>query len=581
LRIALAQINPTVGDLKGNSELIIEQARRAQAAGAALVAFPELAICGYPPEDLVLKDHFLTDCREALHEVAAACPETVVLVGVPLQECGAVYNAAAMLTGGTVVGWYRKIWLPNYAVFDEKRYFAPGDRVTVLEMAGMRLGITICEDIWEPNGPGEAAADVGGASIVMNLSMSPYHSGKGRQREAMLAERARDAKAYVCYVNGVGGQDELIFDGQSLVLDPRGTVVGRAAQFKEELLVFDLDPEVTKAAIGVGRASGPGSSEPDDAGLGGPQPWALEVVRVESAVPSQTGLAATVHEPLDAVAEVYEALCLGVRDYVRKNGFKAVVMGISGGIDSALTACVAADALGADRVHTVSMPSRYSSAGTKGDARETAERLGAHYYEIPIEGLFGSYLESLAPYLDAQAPGVTEQNIQARIRGNLLMALSNKFGHLVLTTGNKSETAVGYATLYGDMAGGFAVLKDVPKTLVYRLADYRNSLGPEAGPIPASTIERAPSAELAADQTDQDTLPPYEILDRIIDAYVVNDDSVDEIAAGGIDRAVVQRVSGMIDGNEYKRRQAAPGVRITPKAFGKDRRLPITNRYRG
>jgi NAD+ synthase (glutamine-hydrolysing) len=593
LRIALAQINPTVGDLKGNSELIIEQARQAQAAGAAIVAFPELAICGYPPEDLVLKDHFLADCREALLEVAAACPETVALVGVPLQENGAVYNAAAILSGGAVVGWYRKIWLPNYAVFDEKRYFAPGDRVAVLELAGVRLGITICEDIWEPNGPGEAAAAAGGASIVMNLSMSPYSMGKGQLRMTMLSERARAANAYVCYLNGVGGQDELIFDGHSLVLDPSGAVIGRAAQFKEELLVFDIEPTVAKAAREAARqperarvqepaqASGPCSSEGDGAGLGGAQPWALEMIRVESAVPSRTGLAAPTPEPLAVEAEVYEALCLGVSDYVRKNGFKAVVMGISGGIDSALTACVAADALGADRVHTVSMPSRYSSVGTKDDARETAERLGAHYYEIPIEGLYGSYLESLSPYLDAQAPGVTEQNIQARIRGNLLMALSNKFGYLVLTTGNKSETAVGYATLYGDMAGGFAVLKDVPKTLVYRLAAYRNSLGSGTGPIPGSTIERAPSAELAANQTDQDTLPPYEILDRIIDAYVVDDESVEAIAALGIDREVVRRVVGMIDGNEYKRRQAAPGVRITPKAFGKDRRLPITNRYRG
>jgi NAD+ synthase (glutamine-hydrolysing) len=572
LRIALAQINPTVGDLKGNAELIIEQARQARAAGAALVAFPELAICGYPPEDLVLKDYFLGDCQETLLSVAAACSDIVALVGVPLKEDGAVYNAAAILAGGEVVGRYRKVWLPNYAVFDEKRYFAPGDRVALLEMGGVKLGISICEDIWEKNGPGEAAATAGGATVVMNLSMSPYHVGKGVQREAMLSERARTTGAYVCYVNGVGGQDELIFDGQSLAFDPRGEMIGRAVQFKEELMVFDVDPQVAKAARG---------SRLGDSSLSAEPPWPVEVYSLETAVPSSSPVPAPLCETLSAEAEVYEALCLGVRDYAGKNGFRAVVMGISGGIDSALTACIAKDALGGDKVHTVSMPSRYSSAGTKNDARETAELLGVHYYEIPIEGMFGSYLESLSPYLEPGKPGTTEQNLQARIRGNLLMALSNKFGWLVLTTGNKSETAVGYATLYGDMAGGFAVLKDVPKTLVYRLAAYRNSLGPGPGPIPRSTIERAPSAELAANQTDQDTLPPYDILDRIIEAYVVNDDSVDEIAALGIDRALVQRVVGMIDGNEYKRRQAAPGVRITLKAFGKDRRLPITNRYRG
>jgi NAD+ synthase (glutamine-hydrolysing) len=572
LRIALAQINPTVGDLKGNAELIIAQARLAQAAGASLVAFPELAICGYPPEDLVLKDYFLADCHETLLDVAAACPEMVALVGVPLREKGAVYNAAAILAGGAVLGWYRKIWLPNYAVFDEKRYFTPGNRVALLKMGGVRLGVTICEDIWEENGPGEAAASAGGAGIVMNLSMSPYSMGKGRQREAMLSGRARAAGAYVCYVNGVGGQDELVFDGQSLVFDPRGEMICRAVQFREELMVFDVDPHVAEAS----RETTPG----DSSAIVSP-PWPMEVFSVESAVPSQPRTSAPLCETLCTEAEVYEALCLGVRDYAGKNGFGAVVMGISGGIDSALTACIARDALGADKVHTVSMPSRYSSAGTKNDARETAGLLGVHYYEIPIEGMYGSYLESLAPYLEEGRPGTTEQNLQARIRGNLLMALSNKFGWLVLTTGNKSETAVGYATLYGDMAGGFAVLKDVPKTLVYRLAAYRNSLATGVGPIPRSTIERAPSAELAANQTDQDTLPPYEILDRIIDAYVVNDDSAEEIAALGIDQAVVQRVLGMIDGNEYKRRQAAPGVRITLKAFGKDRRLPITNRYRG
>jgi NAD+ synthase (glutamine-hydrolysing) len=594
MRIGLAQINPTVGDLKGNCSLIIGQARVAAAAGASLVAFPELAISGYPPEDLVLKDYFLADCREALLEVAAASADVIAIVGVPLHENGVVYNAAAILAGGAVAGWYRKIWLPNYAVFDEKRYFAPGDRVALLDANRAKIGITICEDIWEEHGPGEAAACAGDATIILNLSMSPYHLGKGHEREAMLANRARTSRAFVCYVNGVGGQDELVFDGQSLAFDPHGRLVGRAAQFKKELLLVDVDPAIAEAcreaptapgSVGTGQCAW----SPEDCTRSS---WPVEVIRVETTLAGGAGKAAgapvagppaapRVCEALCVEGEVYEALCLGVKDYAGKNGFRQVVLGISGGIDSALTACIAADALGMDKVNTVSMPSRYSSAGTKGDARETAERLGVHYYEIPIEGIYGSYLESLAPYLAEGASGVTEQNIQARIRGNLLMALSNKFGWLVLTTGNKSETAVGYATLYGDMAGGFAVLKDVPKTLVYGLAHYRNSLGPGAGPIPESTIDRAPSAELAANQTDQDTLPPYDVLDRIIEAYVVKDESVDEIVALGIDRAVVQRVVAMIDGNEYKRRQAAPGVRITPKAFGKDRRLPITNRYRG
>ena len=481
---------------------------------------------------------------------------------------------------GRSPGLYRKICLPNYAVFDEKRYFTPGERVGVLDLDGAHIGVNICEDIWEPCGPTVVAAREGDADLVINLSMSPYHVGKGREREAMLAQRARDAGAFVCYVNGVGGQDELVFDGQSLVFGPEGELIARARQFEEQLLIVDLDLESPRPPVRAEPAAR----------------WGIEIITIEKAANAAaagdvgaplavaappTAVACRVADCLSVEAEIYAALCLGVGDYVRKNRFEQVVMGISGGIDSAITACIAADALGKDKVNAVSMPSRYSSAGTKSDARETAERLGISFYEIPIETVYGSYLETLAPHLGDEPPGVTEQNIQARIRGNLLMALSNKFGYLVLTTGNKSEMAVGYATLYGDMAGGFAVLKDVPKTLVYRLAAYRNSLGPGEGPIPRATIDRAPSAELANNQTDQDTLPPYDLLDRIIESYVVNDDSVDEIVASGVDRSEVQRVVAMIDGNEYKRRQAAPGVRITPKAFGKDRRLPITNRYRG
>jgi NAD+ synthase (glutamine-hydrolysing) len=652
VRIALAQVNPTVGALKANAALVIERMREAQAAGADIVAFPELVISGYPPEDLLLKDHFLSQCWEALLEVAAANEGICALVGVPIADGPAIYNAAGIICGGRVAGAYRKICLPNYAVFDEKRYFTPGDRTGILDLGGTRIGVNICEDIWEPCGPTVVAAREGAATVVINLSMSPYHVGKGKQRETMLAERARDAGAHVCYLNGVGGQDELVFDGQSLVFGPDGELLARAGQFEEQLLIVDLDvegprrgaareraaaaPASPSAVDAPGRPSGDrpaaavcATSEPQPGGgsldTSGSEDtcllpsWTLEVIRVErqagaAAAPAagaasapSTGAArpdgpvatraaaktdpagdapsaataALITHCLSVEAEIYAALCLGVGDYVRKNRFQQVVMGISGGIDSALTACLAADALGNEKVNAVSMPSRYSSSGTKDDARETAERLGVRFYEIPIEDVYGAYLETLAPYFAGWSPGVTEQNIQARIRGNLLMALSNKFGYLVLTTGNKSEMAVGYATLYGDMAGGFAVLKDVPKTLVYQLAAYRNSLGPGEGPIPQDTIDRAPSAELAADQTDQDTLPPYDILDRIIEAYVVNDESVEEIVASGIDRAEVQRVVAMVDLNEYKRRQAAPGVRITPKAFGKDRRLPITNQYRG
>ena len=581
MRIALAQVNPTVGDLKGNAGMVVSRSREAHAAGAALAIFPELVISGYPPEDLLLKDYFLADCLAALSDVAGAVQDIVALVGVPLAEDGKVFNATAVLAGGAVAGWYRKMCLPNYAVFDEKRYFAPGGAVTVLDMGETRLGLTICEDIWEEHGPGEMAAAGGGASVIVNQSMSPYHVGKGHEREAMLSLRALAANAYVCYANGVGGQDELVFDGHSVVFDPRGRLIARAAQFAEELLVVDIEPAVKKA-----RQSARGSRELEFIRLdhAGVARYGSERVREGEAparVAARSDCVPRVCDLLSTEGEVYAALCLGVGDYARKNGFKQVVLGISGGIDSALTACIAADALGHERVNAISMPSRYSSPGTRSDARETAERLGVGFYEIPIETVYGAYLECLEPYLRGGDAGVTEQNIQARIRGNLLMALSNKFGWLVLTTGNKSETAVGYATLYGDMAGGFAVLKDVPKTLVYRLAEYRNCIGPDGGPIPESTVARAPTAELAAGQTDQDTLPPYDVLDRVIEAYVVRDDSIEEIVALGIDRAVVQRVVAMIDGNEYKRRQAAPGVRITPKAFGKDRRLPITNRYRG
>lgn len=571
MRIALAQVNPTVGDLQGNARLVIERAQQAWEAGATVVAFPELVIAGYPPEDLLLKEHFLLDCARCLRDVAACLPGITALVGVPWLEDGAVYNCAAVLAGGEVAGLYRKTCLPNYAVFDEKRYFAPGEHACLVSLGQERLSINICEDIWDEAALGVRAAASRGARLVVNLSMSPYHVGKGKERQDMLTRRARQTGLYICYVNGVGGQDELVFDGQSMVIDPAGEVIARARQFEEELVVVDLDmhPDAPRP-LAMEDVDTPEIDTLEVAGA---------VVRAKSDRPP---LAASRPAPcLAPEAEVYAALCLGVRDYVRKNRFSHVVLGMSGGIDSALTACIARDALGPGSVTAVSMPSRYSSAGTRSDARETAERLGVQFREIAIEEVFAAYLGSLGSCFPTGTQDVTEQNIQARIRGNLLMALSNKFGWLVLTTGNKSEMAVGYATLYGDMAGGFAVLKDVPKTLVYRLSRYRNSLPDGVAPIPESTIDRAPSAELAEDQTDQDTLPPYDVLDRIVEAYVERDESVESIAALGIERREVERVVGMIDGNEYKRRQAAPGVRITPKAFGKDRRLPITNRYRG
>jgi len=481
-------------------------------------------------------------------------------------------------------------------VFDEERYFTPGDHVEVLEWGGERLSVNVCEDIWNPGGPTEAAALAGGARLVVNISMSPYHMGKGGEREQMLRRRAVDAGAFVVYVNGVGGQDELVFDGHSVVAGPDGSLLARGAQFEEELIIVDLDLAAAQASksrsASAGRyrletvridaaASAPPAASasaspaaPPAAGHSASGPTAIPVAFLAPG-------AAAIHRPLlSRSAEIYAALCLGVRDYAGKNGFRGVVLGLSGGIDSALTACIAVDALGREAVTGVTMPSRYSSADTLSDARILAQNLGIDLLELPIEDIFVPYLETLAPAFADRPSDATEENLQARIRGNLLMALSNKFGWLVLTTGNKSEAAVGYATLYGDMAGGFAVIKDVPKTVVYELALHRNSLGAHAGPIPASTIERPPSAELRPGQTDQDTLPPYDLLDRIVEAYVVRDESVASMVAAGLDRSEVERVVSLIDRNEYKRRQAAPGIRITLKAFGKDRRLPITNRYR-
>ena len=556
MRVALAQIDPTVGDIDGNSAKIAEWIGRAEAEGAALTIFPELCVPGYPAEDLYLKRHFVAANLAAVEELAQRVGEMVVLVGfaepvVAGADHRHAHNSLAVLYGGELRAVYRKNRLPNYAVFDEQRYFIPGGEPATVGVAGAKVGLTICEDLWDP-GPPASTEVAEGAELIANPSGSPYHRGKGREREAMFAERAREHGVPLAFCNLVGGQDELVFDGQSFLVGPGGEVLARAAQFEEELLLCEVP------------ASGPGR----------------------------------LAEPLTDLAEVYAALALGLRDYVEKNGFRHVGLALSGGIDSGLVALLAADAVGAGNVTCVIMPSPHSSGETQGDARTIAANLGAEALEIPIEAAMGAYegalADAFAPPGDGAAPeeplprdptkpsepDLAAENIQARIRGNLMLALSNKHGWLVLTTGNKSEMSVGYATLYGDMAGGFAAIKDVPKTLVYELVRHRNE---RAGRdlVPASVLERAPSAELRPDQRDSDTLPPYEVLDRILEAYVERDEGREGMVAAGLPGDLVDRVMQMVDRAEYKRRQAAPGIRITPKAFGRDRRLPITNRYRG
>jgi NAD+ synthase (glutamine-hydrolysing) len=556
LRVALAQIDPTVGDIDGNAAKIAEWIGRARAEGAELAIFPELCVPGYPAEDLYLKHHFVEAGRRAVEGLAREVGAMVALVGFAEPVAGGgdfrhAHNSLAVLADGAVRAVYRKNRLPNYSVFDEQRYFVPGTEPATVEVAGRQVGLTVCEDVWSPGPPASSEA-AAGASLIANPSGSPYHRGKGREREAMLAERARAYGAHFAFCNLVGGQDELVFDGQSFVVDPEGNVVARAAQFEEELLVCDVPS---------------------------PTPGRLA-------------------EPLPDLAEVYAALRLGLRDYVVKNGFRHVGIGLSGGIDSALVALLAVDALGPEHVSCVVMPSPHSSVETQADARNIAANLGAELIEIPIEGAMDEYGNALSEaFGDGRAeesedeplprdptrpsePDLAAENIQARIRGNLMMALSNKHGWLVLTTGNKSEMSVGYATLYGDMAGGFAAIKDVPKTLVYELVDHRNEIaGREL--VPESVLERAPSAELRPDQLDSDSLPPYELLDRILESYVERDQGREEMIAAGLPTDVVDEVVRMVDRSEYKRRQAAPGVRITPKAFGRDRRLPITNRFGG
>ena len=532
LKISLAQINPTLGDLTGNTRKILEYATLAQKAGAELVVFPELAICGYPPEDLLLKKHFVANNIKALDALVKKVRGISVIAGfVDSDAGGKIYNAAAVISDGKLQNVYHKQELPNYGVFDEKRYFSKGQNSGVLTIKGVKIGINICEDIWVDGAVYQAQAK-SGASVLINISSSPYHAGKLKVRQELFLRRARETKKYLVYVNAVGGQDELVFDGGSMVVSPHGIVLARARQFEETLLNVDLTSKNNPLA-----------------------------------------------PILESSEEIYKALVLGTRDYASKNGFKKVALGLSGGVDSALVACIACDAFGPGNVTAVSMPGPFTSKATRSDARHLAKNLGIELKEIPIKRIFASYLKTMAPYFAGLNADTTEENIQARIRGNILMAMANKFGGLILTTGNKSEMAVGYCTLYWDMSGGYAVIKDVFKTKVYELARFRNSTSREAL-IPKSILLRAPSAELKLNQTDEETLGAYEALDKILIAYIERHASPQDIVASGMDPKMVLRTVRLVDMNEYKRRQAPPGVKITPCAFGKDWRLPITNRYK-
>jgi NAD+ synthase (glutamine-hydrolysing) len=573
IRIALAQMETVVGDLSGNVRRIVAWMERARALGANLVCFPELALTGYPPEDLLLMPHFIQRNLEALERLAREARDIYSVVGF-VDRQDDIFNAAAVLGEGRVLATYRKQFLPTYGVFDEDRYFQAGRQALVLDLEGARVGLTICEDLWYPAGPARVEALQGGAQVVVNLSSSPYHMGKGRAREQMLATRAADNCVFLAYVNRVGGQDELVFDGQSLIMSPHGDVLARAEAFQEELLCLDLEvTPVLRARLADPRRR---KEKIFEEGHG----HALEVRQLPGlAQGAKAPVSAHLHEPLGLEEEVLRALVTGTRCYVRNNGFKAVVVGLSGGVDSALTAAIAARALGPEAVVGVLMPSQYTSPQSLEDGRAVGRNLGIRLLEIPIREIHQAYLESLAPHFGGLEPDVTEENLQARIRGNLLMALSNKFGWLVLTTGNKSETSTGYCTLYGDMAGGFGIIKDVPKTLVYRLARYMNEMAGQ-DLIPQSILDRPPTAELREGQLDTDTLPPYELLDPILQAYVEEEMGPEEIQRKGFDPQTVLRVIHMVDQSEYKRRQAPPGIKITARAFGKDRRLPITNRYR-
>ena len=582
LRVALAQINVTVGDLDGNACKIHTAMQQAHAAGAHVVCVPELALAGYPPEDLLLKPGFVADNLRKLDELIAASrdlPGLTTVIGFVDRDHD-IYNAAAVIAEGTLVSVYHKHYLPNYGVFDEYRYFQAGRKAPVFLIHGVHVGVNICEDIWYPNGPLTMQAHAG-AEVIININGSPYYAGKSHFREEMLATRAADNGVIVVYLNMVGGQDELVFDGGSMVFNEQGALVARAKEFEEDLLIVDLDT----ASVFRSRLHDPRRRQerlqvkPDEVPV-------IDVVNTSYAHLQHIqanevilGAPQRIEPRMDNLQEIYTALVLGTSDYVRKTGFKKAIIGLSGGIDSSLTAAIAVDALGSENVLGISMPSGYSSTGSKTDAQELAENLGIQFMTIPIEETFRTSLKMLEPALGEGDLGLAAENLQARIRGNILMAISNKLGPIVLTTGNKSEMATGYSTLYGDMAGGFAVLKDVLKTLVYDLCIYRNSLG-DKPVIPQSVIDKPPSAELRPNQKDVDSLPPYEVLDPILKAYAEDDRSFSEILAMGFERATVERIMHLVDISEYKRRQAPPGIKITTRAFGRDRRLPITNKYR-
>ncbi|HZD01305.1 MAG TPA: NAD+ synthase [Actinomycetes bacterium] len=571
LRLAGAQIDPVVGDVDGNVERILAAYREAAERNAHLVVFPELAVTGYPPEDLVFKPGFLAASRDGVERVAARTGDAAAVVGFVDPTHAGPANAAALCHRGRVLAVYHKVLLPNYGVFDEERYFVPGNQALLASFGAVRVAITICEDLWFPWGP-MAAAVAAGAELVVSINGSPYRLGKAERLRPMLATRAADHGAHLLWVNQVGGQDELVFEGESTYVDPQGRIRARAASFEEDLLVVDLTLEEGATARLADRPRRTPAADPHPG---------LEVrhVHVTDELPDPGPSTEPRLSPsLTAEEEVYRALVVATRDYVTKNGFERVLIGLSGGIDSSLVATIATDALGRHRVTGVAMPSEYSTQGSLDDARALATSLGIELLILPIHEPVHGFLAALKEPFDGTEPGIAEENIQARVRGTLLMSLSNKFGHLVLTTGNKSELAVGYCTLYGDMAGGFSVIRDVPKTLVYALARWRNELGVV---IPQSVLDKPPSAELRPGQLDTDSLPPYEALDPILERYIEDDASVEEVIAEGFDRDTVERVVRLVDGAEYKRRQAAPGPKVTGRSFGKDRRLPITNRFRG
>ncbi len=573
-RLALAQVNPTVGDLKGNARLVRRYLRKAKRAGADLVAFPELVLTGYPPEDLLLKPCFTDQNLKALEQIIPETKDITAIIGF-VDKQDDIYDAAAVLHNGKWMGTYHKHYLPNYGVFDEFRYFQKGERVLVCHRSGFRVGLSICEDIWLPTGPLSRQAVHGDVDLAINISASPFSRGKRRAREQMLSTRARDHTVAIAYVNLVGGQDELIFDGSSLILDEKGRILAMGKAFCEDLVVADLNLQNVFRArlLDTRRRLEKRTSAREEQGID-----EIRLPSIPKAKGKRPALSDRSMKEVSEIEEIHLALVLGIRDYFQKNGFEKALIGLSGGIDSSLTAALATEALGNPNVHGVFMPSRFSSKQSRKDAETLAENLGIPFQVLPIDPIHASYLKALQPLFRNLSADVTEENLQARIRGNLLMALSNKFGWLVLTTGNKSETGVGYSTLYGDTAGGLAVLKDVPKVTVYALARYINEIKGEEK-IPATVLKKEPSAELRPNQRDTDSLPPYERLDPILHAYVEEDLSLEEIVQLGYPRKQVREVLEMVDRNEYKRRQAPPGLKITPKAFGRDRRLPITNRF--